>query len=209
MDKQVKNSVLIVDDDNMNIEALTQILSADYTVYTAESGKDGIMMAQKHNPDVILLDIVMPGMDGHAVLSELKSSKQTQDIPVIFVTALNNANEEEKGLAMGASDYITKPFISAIVKLRVKNQIKIINQMRVIVEKELAEKSSQAKIEFLSNVSHEMLTPMNAIMGMTQILKRSYSSGETREYLDEIDDASKNLLGFIHGLLDISQDKTT
>ena len=193
-----------MDDDNTNIVALTLILGDDYTVYSAENGMDGIMLAEKHLPDIILLDIVMPKMDGHAVLAALKSSERTQNIHVIFVTALNSVNEEGKGLAMGASDYITKPFVSAIVKLRIQNQIKIINQMRLIIEKELEEKSNRAKFEFLSKMSHEMLTPMNAIMGMTQILKRSHNSGETKEYLDEIDNASKKLLGFIHGLLNVS-----
>ena len=206
MDK-IKNSVLIVDDDDINIAALSSILSSDYTVYAAESGKDGIMLAEKHLPDIILLDIVMPEMDGHEVLSALKSSEKTQNIPVIFVTALSCADEEEKGLASGASDYIAKPFVSAIVKLRVQNQIKIINQMRLIIEKELAEKSNRVKFDFLSTMSHEMLTPMNAIIGMTEILKMYHSSGETRNCLDEIDSASKSLLGFIHELLDISDKK--
>ena len=204
MDKETKNRVLIIDDDDLNIIALTKILSRDYDVYSANNGMDGIKLAEKHMPDVILLDIIMPEMDGYAVLSMLKNSHKTQNIPVLFVTALGSANEEEKGLALGAADYISKPFVYAIVKLRIQNQIKMINQMHLIIEKELEEKSSHEKIEFFSKMSHEMLTPMNAIMGMTQILKRNYSSGETRQYLDEIDDASKNLLGFIHSLLGIS-----
>ena len=73
--------------------------------------------------------------------------------------------------------------------------------MRLIIEKEIEEKSNLAKLEFFSKMSHDMLTPMNAIMGMTQILKMSHSSGETRECLNEIDNASKSLLGFIHDLL--------
>ena len=89
----MKNSVLIVDDDNINTTTLTNILSSDYTIYVAGSGMDGIMLAEKHMPDVILLDIVMPGMDGHAVLSALKSSEKTRNIPVIFVTALDCASE--------------------------------------------------------------------------------------------------------------------
>ena len=204
MDKQIKNSVLIVDDDNVNITVLTSILSPDYDVYAAESGMDGIMLADKHVPDIILLDIIMPEMNGHDVLAALKSSEKTQDIPIIFVTTLDCPVEEEKGLALGAIDYITKPFVPNIVKLRVQNQIKIINQMRVIIEKELTEKSNHAKLEFLSNVSHDMLTPMNTIIGMTQILKRKYIPGDIREYLDDIDDASRNLLKYINDLLGIS-----
>jgi len=203
MEKQTKNSVLIVDDDETNTISLKLILESDYTVYTANSGMDGIMLADKHVPDIILLDILMPEMNGHDVLAALKSSEKTQDILVIFVTTLDCPVEEEKGLALGAIDYITKPFVPNIVKLRVQNQIKIINQMRVIIEKELTEKSNRAKLEFLSNVSHDMLTPMNTIIGMTQILKRKFIPGYIREYLDDIDDASRDLLKYIHDLLGI------
>ncbi|MCL2008083.1 MAG: response regulator [Treponema sp.] len=204
--KVIKNSVLIVDDDNLNIVALTHILGPDYKVYSASNGPDGIKIANEHLPDVVLLDIVMPGMDGHAVLAELKKSPKTQQIPVIFVTAIDCEHEEEKALTFGASDYITKPFVSAIVKLRVQNQMKIINQMHLIIEKEIAEKSSHAKFEFLSNMSHDMLTPMNAIVGLTQILKLTHTEGQTREYLDDIDNASKELLGFLNKLLNITED---
>jgi len=204
MDKQTKNSVLIVDDDETNIISLKLILDSDYTVYTANNGMDGVKLAEKYLPNVILLDILMPEMNGHDVLAALKNSEKTQDISVIFVTTLDCPIEEEKGLALGAIDYITKPFVPNIVKLRVQNQISLINQMHMIIEKELAEKSSRTKLEFLSRMSHDMLTPMNVIMGMTHILKRSYSTAETREYLDEIEKASKDLLGFIKHSLEIS-----
>ena len=126
------NSVLIVDDENSNIMALTHILSPDYAVYAAKNGQNAVTAAEKHLPDVILLDIVMPEMDGYAVMSALKNSETTQKIPVIFITGLSNADDEEKGLKMGAADYISKPFSPAIVKLRVNNQIKMLNQFRII-----------------------------------------------------------------------------
>jgi len=132
MDKSVKARVLIVDDENMNIMALTHILSPEYTVFAAKDGRNAIIAAKKHLPDVILLDIIMPDMNGHAVISELKKSEKTRDIPVIFISGLNNAADEEKGLTLGAADYISKPFRPAIVKLRVYNQVKIIKQIRVI-----------------------------------------------------------------------------
>ncbi|MCL2124954.1 MAG: diguanylate cyclase [Oscillospiraceae bacterium] len=127
-----KNSVLIVDDENANILALTHILSAEYTVYAAKNGSNAIIAAEKYMPDVILLDIMMPEMDGYAVLRTLKNTEGVSDIPVIFITGLSNSNDEEKGLDMGAADYIYKPFGSAIVKLRVKNQIKMINHIQTI-----------------------------------------------------------------------------
>ncbi len=127
-----KNRVLIVDDDRFNIMALINILSPEYTVYAAKDGKDAIRLATEHVPDLILLDVVMPQMDGFAVLAELKQFDNTKDIPVVFVTSLDSAEDEEKGLSLGASDYISKPLSPPIVKLRVKNQIQIVNQMRII-----------------------------------------------------------------------------
>ena len=79
-------------------------------------------------------------MDGYAAIAELKKTEKTKGIPIIFITGLSKAGDEEKGLALGAADYITKPFSPPVVKLRVRNQIKIIEQVRLIIEKEVAEK---------------------------------------------------------------------
>jgi len=132
MNDAKKNSVLIVDDENANIMALTHILNSEYTIYAAKNGHKAIEAAEKYLPDVILLDIIMPEMDGHAVISALKDAEKTRDIPVVFITGLSNAGDEEKGLVLGAADYISKPFSPAIVKLRVRNQIKMLNQLRMI-----------------------------------------------------------------------------
>lgn len=127
-----KNSVLIVDDERANIVALTHILSPEYTIYAAKNGQDAIEIANHFLPDVILLDILMPELDGYEVISLLKSSERTQELPVIFITGLGNVEAEEKGLALGASDYISKPFSSAIVKLRVQNQVQIMKHIKMI-----------------------------------------------------------------------------
>jgi diguanylate cyclase (GGDEF)-like protein len=132
MDDAKKNSVLIVDDENVNIMALTHILSPDYIIFAAKNGQKAIEAAGKHLPDVILLDIIMPDMDGYAVINALKNTEKTRDIPVFFITGLSNAEDEEKGLALGAADYISKPFSPAIVRLRVKSQLKMLNQIRMI-----------------------------------------------------------------------------
>ena len=132
MDEVKKNGVLIVDDENSNIMALTHILSQYYSIIAAKNGTSALAAAEKYAPDVILLDIMMPEMDGYAVLAALKDSEITRGIPVIFVTGLSDADDEEKGLSLGAADYISKPFSPAIVKLRVLNQMKILNQLRTI-----------------------------------------------------------------------------
>ena len=206
------NSVLIVDDVNANIIALTDILKSEYTIYAAKNGQKAIELAEEFLPDVILLDIIMPEMDGYAVIKTLKSSDKTLNIPVIFITGLDKDGNEEKGLELGAADYITKPFSPLVVKLRVRYQIEMINQMRKNIEKERAEKNSRAQIDFLMRMSHEMLTPLNAVMGFTEVLKMQILgkpdiSAEVKMYFDEIDYASRYLLKLIHDLLDVSGKK--
>jgi diguanylate cyclase (GGDEF)-like protein len=132
MDGDRKNSLLIVDDERMNLKALAHILGGEYDIYTATNGASAIVRAREYKPDLILLDILMPEMDGYETLSVLKKDEMTQDIPIIFITGLNSSEDEEKGLSLGAVDYISKPFGAMVVKLRVRNQIKIINQLRTI-----------------------------------------------------------------------------
>ena len=121
-----KHSVLIVDDEKSNIIELTDILEAEYDVFALKDSRKAVETALRINPNVILLDIVMPYMDGYEVITSLKRNKKTNSIPIIFITALDSIEAEEKGLSLGAADYITKPFHAAIVKMRISNQIKIL-----------------------------------------------------------------------------------
>lgn len=125
-------TILIVDDERSNIVVLSHILRPSYVVLAAKDGPTAIDIAKSKNPDLILLDIVMPGMSGFEVLAELKKNNLTMNIPVIFITGIDNNESEEKGLSLGAVDYITKPFHNSIVKLRVKTHQKIIEQMHTI-----------------------------------------------------------------------------
>lgn len=123
-------SILIVDDDMSDLDALNNILRPIYTIYFAKSGQAALKRAKENRPDIILLDIIMPDMDGFAVLSELKKSDITRNIPVVFITGLNGVKDEEQGFHLGAVDYITKPFHSAIVKARIRAHLKIVKQLR-------------------------------------------------------------------------------
>ena len=129
-----KHSILIVDDEALNITALSHMLGDDYNVHVTKSGLEGYEAAKEMLPDIILLDIVMPEMNGYDVIEALKKDDNTKDIPVIFVTARGHVQDEELGLALGAVDYIAKPFSASIVKKRVANQLKILSQMRTINE---------------------------------------------------------------------------
>jgi diguanylate cyclase (GGDEF)-like protein len=132
MDMKDKLSVLLVDDERSNLAVLNRILSPEYTVLTSKSGEEAISRAQKDAPDLILLDIMMPGMDGFETLTKLKDTPEAKDIPVIIVTGLSSEEDEERGFALGAVDYITKPFRSAIVQARVRTHMQIVRQMRTI-----------------------------------------------------------------------------
>lgn len=125
-EQEEKQTVLIVDDAISNIKMLGEILSEECNVVFATSGKSALQQAEKLLPDLILLDIVMPEMDGYEVCRLLRQNRQTNEIPIIFVTALDNITDEEKGLEMGAIDYISKPFHPPIVKMRIRNHLELV-----------------------------------------------------------------------------------
>jgi len=127
-----KNIVLIVDDESSNIIALTKILCPEYEVYAAKNGADALMLAKEHLPDVILLDVHMPAMDGYEIISVFKGAVETRALPVIFITEMGSTDAEEKGMVLGASDYIVKPFHASIVKLRIQNQIQFSSQYNIV-----------------------------------------------------------------------------
>lgn len=121
-----KKTILIVDDISENIDVLKDILIDSYTVKVAKNGPTAIKIAQKQLPDLILLDVMMPGMDGYEVCETLKKDTATAQIPIIFVTAKNEERDEAKGFDVGAVDYITKPVSSPIVLRRVQNHLSLI-----------------------------------------------------------------------------------
>ena len=167
MNEKKKHSILIVDDENSNIIKLTNILSPDYIIYVAKNGANAIKAAEKYLPDVILLDIIMPDMDGYDVIAVLKGSEKTKSIPVLFITGLSDADDEEKGLALGAADYLTKPFSTPLVKLRVLHQIKLIEQFRTneydIVKYKLANDALHIALWDMDVVNTDPINPDNRL----------------------------------------------
>ena len=118
-----KESVLIVDDDVVAISALKDIINPDYNVYVVKSGEEAIEKAKMLTPDLILLDICMPDMDGYQTINELKSSELTKSIPVIFISGNTESSDIKTGISNGAIDYITKPFDDANVLTKVKEAV--------------------------------------------------------------------------------------
>ena len=125
-----KNRIFIVDDIPDNLHLLKQILQDDYKLSFATSGKNAIKAIEIILPDLILLDIMMPKMDGFEVCRKLKSKEKTREIPIIFLTANVTEESEIKGFELGAADYITKPISASIVKARVKNLLDLRNAQK-------------------------------------------------------------------------------
>lgn len=145
-----KPSVLIVDDQPANIKVLANLLKSDYTIQVANSGLKALDLSRRESPpDLILLDIMMPDMDGYSVCRELKDNNRTSHIPVIFITAMDDVSDETKGFDLGAVDYISKPFNPDVVKARVRNHMNL-----------------KIKSDLLENMSH--------LDGLTQIANRRH-----------------------------------
>ena len=126
MTPSTPNNIVVVDDTPHNLTVLTRILSEQgYLVRPAINGQLALTAIRKQLPDIILLDIMMPGMDGYEVCRRLKADENTRDIPVMFVTAKGEVEDEAKGLELGAVDYITKPITPSIVQARVKNHLEL------------------------------------------------------------------------------------
>lgn len=124
--KSDMQKVLIIDDMPENIQTLMETLKQDYKIVAAINGQKGLQLAASNPPpDIILLDVMMPGLDGYQVCTKLKEDRHTKDIPVIFITAMSDEDDEQKGLNLGAVDYITKPFRPGLVKSRIKNHLEL------------------------------------------------------------------------------------
>ncbi|MBF0258352.1 MAG: response regulator [Desulfamplus sp.] len=130
MIQNCKHKILIVDDSPDNIRIFINLLHQDYDTFFAKDGKKAIELAYKVMPDIILLDIVMPDMDGYEVCRRLKSDKLVADIPIIFISAKNDVEDETTGLDLGAVDYITKPVNPAILQARVRTHLKLNHAMK-------------------------------------------------------------------------------
>lgn len=128
----LSSKILIVDDHIGSLHLLDSLLKVDHTVMLAKTGAQALALAQQQLPDLILLDVRMPDMDGYQVLKALKGDERTSVIPVIFITGLDRPEDEAQGLQMGAVDYIVKPFNSLVVMARVATHIKLVRQRRML-----------------------------------------------------------------------------
>jgi len=154
--------VMLIDDDEIYLTLGREILENKYTLYPVPAGEQAFQILKKVTPDLILLDIEMPGMDGYAVLKRLKQEDATMDIPVIFLTSRSNPGDELDGLCLGAIDFITKPFSPLLLVQRIKNHLLIYSQRKKLAacNNEL-QKMVKEQTEEIKNLQNAMLNTLS------------------------------------------------
>ena len=169
--KQNKPLILVVDDVPGNIKTLAATLNQDYEIVFATNGPNALKIASSRELNLILLDIVMPEMDGFEVCQKLKADPATQDIPIIFVTAKNEETDETHGFELGAIDYITKPISPPIVQARVATHIELSRSRHLLEEqnKQLIE-AAKLKEEVEHIIRHDLKSPINGMISFAEVL---------------------------------------
>lgn len=175
-------TILVIDDTPDNLVLMGDVLMDEYKVKAANNGEKGLRIARSgHPPDLILLDIMMPGMDGYEVCRQLKADEATREIPVIFVTALTETADEKQGLELGAVDYITKPISTPIMLARVRNHLELkkhrdrLSELVAQRTRELEAACNRLKAldegsrDYLRSISHELRTPANGVLGICEL----------------------------------------
>jgi two-component system, sensor histidine kinase and response regulator len=194
--------VLIVDDNPVNIDILSKTLRREgYEFSFAKNGEKALKIAEKIIPDIILLDIMMPGMDGYEVCERLKQDITTRDIPVIFISALTETEDIVRGFDLKAVDYITKPFKKEEVLSRVKTHLCLRLAQQCLLD------SNYQKNKFLGIVAHDLRNPINGIVGFSEMVLDEVDSiprDEIKECLEMVTGSSRQMLELINQLLDIS-----
>ncbi|MBN2347221.1 MAG: hybrid sensor histidine kinase/response regulator [Bacteroidales bacterium] len=204
--KDERKSILIVDDVAKNIQVIAGFLKGkNYNLNFAQNGAEAIQHALNQNFDLILLDIMMPEMDGFDVCKKLKSNKKTKDIPVIFITAKTDDDSISKGFEFGGVDYITKPFNAAELVARIKTHLSLSEK-----EKQLKELNS-TKDKFFSIVAHDLKNPFFNIMGLSDLLStniKEYNIEEIRDIAETMSLSAKQAYNLLENLLNWSRVQT-
>ncbi len=211
-------TILMVDDNPANVKLLADMMiSRGYKVQQASNGPDALKIAQQDPPNLVLLDIFMPDMDGYEVCHHLKVDPRTCDIPVIFISALTDVEDIVKGFDVGGSDYITKPFKFKEVLARIANLLTLVHQRHQIEtlreqDRQHFETLDRMKTEFIRMATHDLRNPLNVILGYVRVLERIELSGRDRELLTEarqnIELSVQKMRNLVTDVLDLAQIET-
>ena len=206
----VDSLILVVDDVQQNIQVVgTMLRQAGYSIMPATSGTAALERVRKKLPDLILLDLMMPGMDGLEVCRQLKTDPTTQPIPIIFLTASNEMDHLVKGLAAGAVDYVTKPFNPSELLARVRTHLELKHARDTIVRygQELS-RLNEEKNEFMGIAAHDLRNPLSAIKGYAELVvedARALAHRELAENGRRIHDATERMAEMVRNLLDANR----
>ncbi|MEO1670734.1 MAG: ATP-binding protein [Cyanobacteria bacterium J06631_2] len=210
----IKGDILIVDDTPANLRVLSATLSGrGYEVRCVNSGAMALTVARNAPPDLILLDIKMPEMDGYQVCQQLKSDPKTYEIPVIFLSALDDIADKVKAFTAGGVDYITKPFQTEEVLARVKNQLTISHlRQKLTAQNDELMRSNLELEQFASVVSHDLQQPLQVIVGFARMLEKksqNWQSEDTKKFLGHILVSGTHMQELIRDLLAYSRVNTS
>lgn len=176
------DKILVVDDDDDAREFLASCVSNfDYEVLQASSGREAILIAATAHPDVIVLDVVMPGMDGYQVCQELKQQAETQDIPIILVTVLRKLSDALRGFEVGAHDFISKPYNQAELNARIRSAL------HVKKLQDLLKSRNSALKDLLKLLQVDITDPLTGVLGRTTLLLHNQLAEDVREDLKTIE----------------------
>ncbi len=197
-----RSSVLIVDDITKNLQVVGTILrQAGYAVTPATSGAEALEGLREHLPDLILLDLMMPEMDGLEVCRRLKADPLMRPIPVIFLTASNEMEHLVSGFEVGAVDYVTKPFNAPELLARVRTHLELKHARQQLRE------MNEEKNEFMGIAAHDLRSPLNAVKGYTEMMREdpAMEQQERAGLLDRIHDATTRMVDMVQNLLDANR----
>jgi signal transduction histidine kinase len=218
--EMIKDVILVVDDQPINLKVIASVLSADYSLSIANNGINALKMLEKGLPDLILLDIMMPEMDGYEVCRRIKANEKTKDIPIIFLTAKTDINDIIRGFDVGAVDYITKPFNPTEMKVRVvnhlnlyhaKKEIELMYQKLLMSQEALEnankqlEQTNKEKDKFFSIIAHDLKSPFNGIIGLSEMLRddaRILDTDSIIKYAGLIHSSTKQTFDLLKNLLE-------
>lgn len=206
IDRKKNFRIFIVDDVPANIQLAANILKkSDYDFFYAENGKKALSIVKEKDFDLILLDIMMPEMDGYQVCEELKKNPGTRDIPIIFLTAKADKESIVKGLGAGAVDYVTKPFNDAELVARVKTHLALREAQKNLRE------ANATKDKFFSIIAHDLKNPFNALIGLSELLIKNFDNFDDvkkKKFIQNIYESSDNMYKLLENLLNWSRMQT-